>query len=157
MRKELKYLIKSNVAERNGIDNVPKSPEILENLEITHKAFLFIRNNFTNLRINSGYRCLELNTKIGGSKTSSHMQGLAMDIECNWISNLYLHKWILDHLDNFDQLILEYYVVGVEGSGWVHVSFAPKGAKARRQVLIKDHGKPYKVVPKGSYGTHSSY
>ena len=32
--------------------------------------------------VNSGYRCLKHNTKVGGSKTSSHMIGLAADIKC---------------------------------------------------------------------------
>jgi len=33
--------------------------------------------------ISSGYRTEEHNKKVGGSKTSSHLDGLAVDIECN--------------------------------------------------------------------------
>ena len=33
--------------------------------------------------INSGCRCRKHNTKIGGSKTSSHMKGLAVDIRAS--------------------------------------------------------------------------
>lgn len=32
--------------------------------------------------LTSGYRCPEYNKKIGGSPTSSHLKGLAMDISC---------------------------------------------------------------------------
>lgn len=32
------------------------------------------------VKINSGFRCLELNTTIGGSKTSQHMRGEASDL-----------------------------------------------------------------------------
>lgn len=32
--------------------------------------------------VNSGYRCLKHNQKVGGSRTSSHPLGLAADIEC---------------------------------------------------------------------------
>jgi zinc D-Ala-D-Ala carboxypeptidase len=32
------------------------------------------------LRVNSAYRCPELNAAIGGSKTSAHMDGLAADV-----------------------------------------------------------------------------
>lgn len=32
--------------------------------------------------VNSGYRCLKHNIKVGGSRTSSHLVGLAADIEC---------------------------------------------------------------------------
>jgi len=32
-------------------------------------------------RINSGYRCEDHNIAVGGSKTSSHLKGMAADIE----------------------------------------------------------------------------
>lgn len=34
------------------------------------------------MRVNSGYRTKEHNTKIGGVKNSSHLRGLAADISC---------------------------------------------------------------------------
>jgi len=33
------------------------------------------------LEVNSGYRCEKHNRKVGGSKTSSHLKGLAVDLE----------------------------------------------------------------------------
>ena len=33
--------------------------------------------------INSGYRTIEHNHKVGGVDTSSHLDGLAVDIKCN--------------------------------------------------------------------------
>lgn len=33
--------------------------------------------------ISSGFRCPEHNSAVGGSKTSSHMVGCAVDIKCN--------------------------------------------------------------------------
>lgn len=33
--------------------------------------------------LNSGYRCPSYNVKVGGSRTSAHMSGLAMDIACS--------------------------------------------------------------------------
>ncbi len=37
------------------------------------------------LTVSSGYRCEEYNAskEVGGSKTSSHLRGLAADIDCN--------------------------------------------------------------------------
>ena len=32
--------------------------------------------------INSGFRCITHNTNVGGSPTSSHRRGLAVDIKC---------------------------------------------------------------------------
>ena len=34
-------------------------------------------------RITSGYRCKHHNKLVGGSETSSHLKGLAVDIACN--------------------------------------------------------------------------
>jgi zinc D-Ala-D-Ala carboxypeptidase len=34
------------------------------------------------MKITSGYRCLEHNSKVGGSPGSSHIDGEAVDIEC---------------------------------------------------------------------------
>lgn len=35
------------------------------------------------IHINSGTRCVKHNEKVGGSSTSSHLRGLAIDIKCN--------------------------------------------------------------------------
>lgn len=35
------------------------------------------------IKINSGFRCEDHNRKIGGSATSSHLRGLAVDIRAN--------------------------------------------------------------------------
>lgn len=40
--------------------------------------------------INSGFRCESHNRKIGGSATSSHLRGLAVDIKAN--DSLYRHQ-----------------------------------------------------------------
>jgi len=39
--------------------------------------------------ITSGYRCKHYNREIGGSDTSSHLEGLAADIACTDSSNRY--------------------------------------------------------------------
>ena len=36
----------------------------------------------TTLTITSGYRCEKHNLEVGGSKTSSHLKGLAVDLAC---------------------------------------------------------------------------
>lgn len=41
--------------------------------------------------LTSGYRCSEYNKKIGGSPTSSHLKGLAMDISCSDTSHRFLY------------------------------------------------------------------
>lgn len=44
------------------------------------------------LLVTSGYRCEKHNKEIGGSKTSSHLKGLAVDVACK--TSLLRHKII---------------------------------------------------------------
>lgn len=86
---------------------------------------------------NSGYRCPKLNTAIGGSSSSQHMQGEAVDFEVPGVSNLDLAHWCAANLE-FDQLILEFHRDGDPRSGWVHISlrmFSPN----RGNVLTIGH------------------
>lgn len=115
---------KSQTATRHSIDNTPSMTEILNLTSLCESVLQPVRNNFMKpMIISSGFRCKELNTKIGGSATSQHVVGQAADIEVLGISNLELSDWIHHNL-NYDQLILEFYNEK-EGphSGWVHVSF----------------------------------
>ena len=75
------------------------------------------------LEISSGYRCPELNRRVGGAKTSQHTLGLAADFTCaEFGSPVDIIKAIREAGINFDQCILEY-------GKWVHLSFskAPRG------------------------------
>jgi len=115
---------KSQTATRHGIDNTPSMTNIINLKSLCEGVLQPVRNHFMKpMIISSGFRCEELNTKIGGSKTSQHVLGQAADIEVLGFSNVELSDWINANLD-FDQLILEFYNEK-EGphSGWVHVSF----------------------------------
>jgi len=115
---------RSQTATRHGIDNTP-SKEIIGNLQSLCLGVLQpVRQHFQKpMIISSGYRCVELNIKIGGSVTSQHVQGQAADIEVLEVSNLELSDWINKNL-SFDQLILEFHNPDEDPhSGWVHVSF----------------------------------
>lgn len=55
--------------------------------KITDEEFIFQLNVARHkagipFKLNSKYRCKDYNAKVGGSKTSSHMKGLAVDISC---------------------------------------------------------------------------
>ena len=127
----LEELTFSDTAERLGINNVPNE-EALENLKRTAKLLESIRTLLRNnpLHINSGYRGPELNAKIGGAKTSAHMEGRAADFTCNQVGiPLSLAKMIYysDLLQDIDQIIQE--------GTWVHVAVPKLGETPRRQVL----------------------
>lgn len=94
-----------------------------------------VRNHYGKpVRVTSGYRCPQLNKRIGGSSTSQHMTGQAADFEIFGVDNREVAKWIHTNL-NFDQLILEFYKSdsGIN-SGWIHCSYKPSGN--RKQFLV---------------------
>jgi zinc D-Ala-D-Ala carboxypeptidase len=136
----LMEMTKSQTAERLGIDNTP-SDEITGLLEGMCASVLEpIRAHFgVPFSPSSGYRSEALNKAIGGSPTSAHCAGLAVDIEVPGVSNIDLARWVQNNLV-FDQLILECWT-GEPGSGWVHVG--NDLLEPRRQVLTFQRGKGY--------------
>ena len=135
---------KSQTATRNNIDNIPTDETIRNNIiAVATNILQPIRNNFEiPFSPNSGYRSPELNEKIGGSKTSQHCKGQAVDIEIPTISNLELANWCSVML-NFDQIILEYYKEGEPSSGWIHISY---NLENNRKKYLTFDGKQYKEM-----------
>ena len=72
--------IASPTAKKYNIDNNIYDPQILNNLIRTAEKAQEIRDLLkTPVKINSGYRCLELNRKVNGKDTSQHCKGQAID------------------------------------------------------------------------------
>lgn len=118
----LAELTKSETAIRRGIDNTP-SDEALNNLTtLCNMVLQKVRNSHGVVVVTSGYRSPELNKAIGGSTTSDHCKGLAVDFEVPGLDNRQLALWVQDNL-TFKQLILEFYEDNIPNSGWVHCSF----------------------------------
>ena len=119
-------------AEKQGIDNtVPEN--LRANVERTAQMLERVRAWLGNrpLRITSWYRCKALNTAIGGSKTSAHMRGLAVDFKPSLDWTLYAAFEELAKSDiPFDQLIEE---STRDGARWIHIGFSE--GKPRREVL----------------------
>jgi hypothetical protein len=133
---------RSETAKRKGINNTP-SGEHLENFKkLAENIFEPIREHFgVPIHISSGYRSKELNAAVGGSASSQHCQGEAIDIDMDGttITNAEIFNYIKDNL-NFDQLLWEF---GNDSNpDWVHVSYESTG-KQRKQILkvIKANGK----------------
>ena len=129
---DLSEVIRSESAKRNGISNMPTPEHIANFMLLAEKIFEPIREHFNvPIRISSGYRSKELNAKIGGSATSQHCKGQAIDIDMD--ETLIFNKQIFDYIkDNlpFDQLIWEF--GNEDNPDWVHVSYVPNG---RKQIL----------------------
>jgi zinc D-Ala-D-Ala carboxypeptidase len=118
-----KEAIKSNTALRRGIDNTPNRYEQTNMEIIAEKIFEPLREWAGGpIKINSFYRCEELNRAIGGSSRSQHCEGRAMDIDdtFGYKTNAEMFDYIRDNL-SFDQIIWEF---GDENNpAWVHVSY----------------------------------
>lgn len=115
-------------AIRRRIDNKPGQVE-LANLERLMAFMDIVRERLgAPIVVSSGYRGRELNKAIGGSKTSAHMRGLAIDFTCPAVgSPLMVCRKIAAMEDLvFDQLIHEF-------GSWVHLGLSEDAP--RRQLL----------------------
>jgi zinc D-Ala-D-Ala carboxypeptidase len=137
-----KEATRSATALRLGIENVPNQYE-LQNMEMVAKhVFEPLREAVGSpIKINSFFRCEELNKAIGGSTKSQHCQGRAIDIDDVYghVSNAFMYYYIKDNLD-FDQLIWEF---GTDHNpDWVHVSYVDGDSNRKRCLkAVRENGK----------------
>jgi zinc D-Ala-D-Ala carboxypeptidase len=130
-----KEAVHSNTASANKIDNTPDEKQ-LESMRLVAKMiFEPVREHFgVPIGISSFFRSVELNKRIGGSKTSQHCKGEAIDMDADIyrrVDNVNIFNYIKENLD-FDQLIWEYGTK--ENPAWVHCSYKAKGN--RKKILI---------------------
>tara|TARA_R110000796_G_scaffold111660_7_gene223222 strand:- start:122 stop:616 length:495 start_codon:yes stop_codon:yes gene_type:complete len=132
----------SNTAKNLGLINKPKS-EHIKNMEmLAEKVFEPLRKWVGGpIKVNSFYRSEELNSRIGGAMSSSHISGNAMDItSLGKKTNLEILHFIINNLD-FDQVISEYPTNGEPR--WIHVSYKNKKDNRKQALEIKRKGKYY--------------
>ena len=140
--------VRSNTATRRGIDNTPTDDHLHFMEIIAHEVFEPLREWVGGpIKINSFYRSPDLNIAIGGSATSQHCKGQAMDIDDTFghKTNAEMFEWIRENLD-FDQMIWEF--GNDDNPDWVHISYVSK-AKNRNRCLkaYKEKGKTkYSVI-----------
>ena len=144
----LAEVMRSETAKRKGVSNMPTEAHIENFKLLAEKVFQPIREHFAvPIHISSGYRSAALNKAIGGSATSQHCTGEAIDIDMDGtaITNAAIFNYIKDNLE-FDQLIWEF---GTDTNpDWVHVSYESTG-KQRKQIL--------KAVKKGGATSYVPY
>jgi hypothetical protein len=134
---------RSETAINHGIPNFMNEFEIQRAILLCQNVFEPIRAYVGRpIRINSGFRSAALNRRIGGSRSSQHILGEAMDLD---LHDRDLFEWILDNVEA-DQYIFE---GGTEEKAdWFHISY--RKGRNRKQALrmIKKGGKttyvPYK-------------
>lgn len=118
----------SPTAIRAGIKNVMALQQLENATLLCEKVFDPLREYVGKpIKINSGFRSPSLNRAIGGSSSSQHCKGQAMDLE---LHDKELFDWIIDNLE-YDQLIAEF---GTDKHfAWFHISYSHKNN--RKEVL----------------------
>ena len=93
----------------------------------------------TPIIINSGYRSPQLNRKVGGSPTSNHLTGCAVDIRVAGIEQAMRYAVILmDYADetrqDYDELLIER---NKSGGYWLHFAVRPRDNRRKTSIILK--------------------
>jgi len=137
----------STTALRRGIENTPNE-EQLKNMETLAKEIFEPLRIYVGgpIKINSFFRSADLNKAIGGSTTSQHCKGQAMDIDDTFgkATNAEMYHFIKEHLD-FDQMIWEF--GNDDNPNWVHVSYvSPEKNRKKCLKAYKENGRTKYMV-----------
>ena len=137
----------SNTATRRGINNTPND-EQLNNMETVAEEIFEPLRAYVNgpIKINSFFRCPELNKAIGGSSKSQHCKGQAIDIDdtFGYMTNAEMYYFIKEHLD-FDQIIWDF--GSDDNPDWVHISYVSPGKNRNRCLkAYREDGKTKYIV-----------
>lgn len=143
----LEEAIESQTAERNNIDNTPDAATIANLKFLFENLVQPIRDKFGVTIISSGYRSPKLNRAIGGSLTSQHVLGQAVDLKFANADKLQVARWVIASGLKFDQLILEAYDPANIKKGWLHLSLN-NGAN-RMQVMTATFSNGKAIYTKG--------
>lgn len=140
---------KSNTATKLGIDNTPTDIQLQRMNYVGENMFDCIREHFNvPLGISSFFRSERLNTKIGGSRTSQHVLGEAIDIDADiygQLTNKEIFDYIYENLE-YGQLIWEFGTS--EEPAWVHVSLSKYGNKNQALIAYKERNWDGRAITK---------
>ena len=133
---ELSEFLKSETAQVLNINNFPSWEDVERMKRFAVETLDPIRSHWGQaLLISSGYRVPELNIAVGGSPTSDHMNGLAVDIKLPHSSRkklVELYTLIVYLTEqgtiNIDQIIF------YRRKGIIHIGV---GERLRKQFIVK--------------------
>jgi len=131
----------SATAKRNGIKNKPTKKQVENMRLVAEKIFEPLRQWVGGpIKINSFFRNKATNIAVGGSSSSMHCQGLAIDLDDihGYKTNAEMFYYICEHLE-FDVAIWEF--GDDENPSWVHVSYRPDANRGKMLKAVKTNGR----------------
>lgn len=121
----------SDTAHRKNIDNIPTF-EYVHHLEELAEFLDGLREEWGGgISVNSGYRCPQLNSAVGGSDTSAHCVGYAADLYPKNGKFEEFKAFVVNYVKDkeYDQCILE----KSGKSQWVHLGIRNRKGEQRHQ------------------------
>ena len=127
-----------NIPSHVAIENLKNLCENwLEDLRYSHNT-LYGDTADEPIIITSGYRSPEVNKRVGGSPTSNHLTGCAVDIRCIGIEQAIRYASILlDIADgtkrDYDELLIER---NARGNYWLHFAVRPENNRRKTAIIL---------------------
>lgn len=134
----MKYFSEKELRIEDAPERVKSNMKLL-----VEKVLDPLRTKVGVIRVNSGYRTPAHNKEVGGSPTSQHITGQAVDIlplekDINDVFALIIREF------KYDQVILER---NSRGSRWIHISYKAEGNRQKAMTASVTNGKAtYKNV-----------
>ena len=136
----LSQLIYSQTAVEEKINNLPGvDPSYSKDIIINNLKNLMknvgdrIYEKYPTMVISSAYRSLLVNKAIGGSNTSQHRKGMAIDIQIPGVNTSEVFNWIIANIPLWDQVIWEFPERGFPPEGsWIHISYGDGQRKQKK-------------------------
>lgn len=112
----------------SGLKNIPNQAEIYALSLLINNVLDPLRLSYgRSIKVNSGFRCVEVNKHVGGVSSSQHLKGEAADITGGSKEENKKIFEIIKKLGVYDQLIVE------KDYTWIHVSYS---AVHNRKMII---------------------
>ncbi|MEF9923419.1 MAG: D-Ala-D-Ala carboxypeptidase family metallohydrolase [Muribaculaceae bacterium] len=112
----IEELSQSSTAIKEKIDNIPTVLAVRYMNRLIEKTLNPAREILgTPIKVNSGFRSLKLNSRIGGARNSYHLQGRAADLNAGSPkANIQLYN-ILQRLPHIE-------LINEKNATWIHVA-----------------------------------